>query len=57
MIYVLLLLFIILVKADPNYNFAQQSGGKIVPPVTVNDEAAAMFVLGKEYNIDISAAD
>lgn len=42
---------------DPNYPFAQQSGGTKFPLVTINDEAAAMFVVGKEYNVDISIAE
>lgn len=43
--------------SNPNYPFAQQSGGTKFPLVTINESAAAMFEIGKEYNVDISAAE
>lgn len=42
---------------DPNYPYAQLSGGTTFPLHTVNDEAAKMFEIGKEYDVVITPAE
>lgn len=38
---------------DPNYPYAQLSGGSIFPLTTINEEAAKQFELDGEYMITI----
>lgn len=42
---------------DPNYPYAQLSGGTTFPLTTINEAAAAMFELGKDYMITITPCE
>lgn len=42
---------------DPNYAYAQLSGGSVFPLTTINDKAANQFEIGKDYDIVITPSE
>lgn len=44
-------------KEDPNYPYAQLSGGTKFPLCTLNQEAADQFEIGKDYDVLITPAE